>query len=339
MSTWLTRGDPVVSICCATYNHVGYIEDALRGFVAQVTSFPFEIIVRDDASSDGTADIVRRYAEAYPHIVRPVLEQKNQYSQGVRATPVLVNLARGEYLALCEGDDYWITNDKLEKQVQLLREHPESSMCVARTVRCKNDERQQLVCQELYQDNGKDLQRFEDIQGVHFHTSTYLIRTHIYRDALNQYSKKIQIGDYATRFMLVAVGPFALLKETVSVYRDTGHGMWSSLNPTAQMARLLSATEGYYRHFDNADYRRFFGLQLFTQYRWMFLNGTWSFNHRSAFANLGRFLYFAFKYGVPRSAMARWFDKPVQAMGFLLKRCLPDRYWKYLQSLWRKLRQ
>lgn len=305
MSTWQTKSDPVVSICCATYNHADYLEDALRGFIGQVTTFPFEIIVRDDASSDGTSDIVRGYAARYPNIIRPILETENQYSKGVRATPVLVNLARGQYVALCEGDDYWITSDKLEKQVQLLRDHPQASMSVARTVVCKYSEEQGWICPSVYTDNGKDLQEFEDIKTGYFHTSAYVIRTALYRDVLNKYSSKIQIGDFATRLLLVIDGPFVLLKEIVSVYRTTGRGMWSALDADAQCARLINALEGYYQHLDSAGYRKYFEEMLYVNYRWKFRYGNWAFNKKSPFSNFRRFLYFTLKARVDRNILSR----------------------------------
>jgi glycosyltransferase involved in cell wall biosynthesis len=269
------------------------LENALRGFIGQVTTFPFEIIVRDDASSDGTSDIVREYAARYPNIIRSVLEKENQYSKGVRATPVLVNLARGQYVALCEGDDYWITSDKLEKQVQLLRDHPQASMSVARTVVCKYSEGQGWICPSMYSDNDKDLQEFEDIKTGYFHTSTYVIRTALYRDVLNKYSSKIQIG------------PFVLLKEIVSVYRYTGQGMWSSMNENQQKARLIKALEEYYQHFDRADYKKHFGEMLYVNYRWMLRNGNWAINKKSPFENFGRFVFFTLKYRIRRDVFSR----------------------------------
>lgn len=305
MRTWLSHGEPVVSICCATYNHADYLEDTLRGFIGQVTTFPFEIIVRDDASIDGTTDIVKKYAAQYPSIIRAVLENENQYSRGVRATPVLVNLARGQYVALCEGDDYWITSDKLEKQVQLLRDYPQASMSVARTVVCKPSEGQGWVCPSVYSDNGKDLQEFEDIQTGYFHTSTFVVRTDLYRNILNNYSKKIQIGDFASRLLLVKDGPFVLLKEIVSAYRTTGRGMWSSLDAESQCLGLLVALEGYYQHFEGDDYRKYFEELLYLNYRWMFRYGNWAFNKKSPFANFGRFLYFTFKARMDRNALPR----------------------------------
>lgn len=102
------QGDkPVVSIECATYQHVTFIEDALRGFLGQDTDFPFEIPVRDDASTDGTADIVRDYAERYPSIIRAVLKTENRWPE-VGPRQVLEPMVRGDFVARCEGDDYWL---------------------------------------------------------------------------------------------------------------------------------------------------------------------------------------------------------------------------------------
>jgi glycosyltransferase involved in cell wall biosynthesis len=121
MRRW--QGDrPVVSVRCATYQHVGFIEDALRGFLGQDTDFPFEVLIRDDASTDGTAEIVRDYAERFPTIIRAVLETENRYPE-VRAGSVLGPMVRGQFIASCEGDDYWTDPRKLQIQHDGLVEH------------------------------------------------------------------------------------------------------------------------------------------------------------------------------------------------------------------------
>jgi len=125
MKSWITVGNPVVSICCTTYNHEKYISKAIESFLMQMTDFPFEIIIRDDCSTDSTADIIKRYVEKYPNIVKPIFETENTYSQGIRPMPVVFAKATGKYLALCEGDDYWTDPNKLQKQIAFLENNPD----------------------------------------------------------------------------------------------------------------------------------------------------------------------------------------------------------------------
>lgn len=99
---------PLVSICCLTFNHEPYIRECLDGFLMQKTNFPFEVLIHDDASTDHTADIIREYEVQYPNIIKPIYQNENQYSKGVRVTWTFqFPRAKGKYIAMCEGDDYW----------------------------------------------------------------------------------------------------------------------------------------------------------------------------------------------------------------------------------------
>ncbi|MCP9612683.1 glycosyltransferase [Coprobacter tertius] len=119
---------PLVSIRCLAFNHEKYIRQCLDGFVMQRTTFPVEIIVHDDASTDGTAAIIREYAERYPNII-PLLETENQYSKKDGSLGRIMNAAvHGKYVALCEGDDYWTDPLKLQKQVDFLESHPDYAL-------------------------------------------------------------------------------------------------------------------------------------------------------------------------------------------------------------------
>jgi glycosyltransferase involved in cell wall biosynthesis len=109
---------PVVSIVCHTFNHKAFIEDALNGFLMQETTFPFEVIVHDDASGDGTTQIVSNYALRYPNIIKAIFQVENQWSKGIRPRGYTFPLVKGRYITLCEGDDFWISSDKLERQVR-----------------------------------------------------------------------------------------------------------------------------------------------------------------------------------------------------------------------------
>lgn len=121
---------PVVSIICTTYNHERYVDNALQGFFSQATDFPFEVLIHDDASTDRTQDIIRRWQARYPRIIRPTLQTVNQLSRGVRPIELLLAQARGEFVATCEGDDYWLHAGKLQAQVDHLRAHPDVSCSV-----------------------------------------------------------------------------------------------------------------------------------------------------------------------------------------------------------------
>lgn len=120
----------MVSVLCAAYNHEKYIRQCLDGFVMQKTSFPFEVIVHDDASTDGTADIIREYEAKYPDLIKPIYQTENQYSQGISISKnYLLPNAHGKYVALCEGDDYWTDPVKLQKQVVYMEKHPQCTLC------------------------------------------------------------------------------------------------------------------------------------------------------------------------------------------------------------------
>lgn len=125
--------DPLVSICCTSYNHEAFIEDAVRGLLDQETDFSFEILIHDDASTDRTRQIIERYAESYPNIIKPMYQLENQFSKGL--PPNLsynIPRAKGKFIAFCEGDDYWIDNRKLQIQVNKMIDNKTLSGCFHR---------------------------------------------------------------------------------------------------------------------------------------------------------------------------------------------------------------
>lgn len=108
----------MVSIRCAVYNHELYIRKCLEGFVMQKTNFRFEAIVHDDASTDGSAAIIKEFAEKYPDIIKPIFEKENQYSKHDGSLGrIMDENSHGKYIAFCEGDDYWTDPLKLQKQI------------------------------------------------------------------------------------------------------------------------------------------------------------------------------------------------------------------------------
>lgn len=119
-----------LTVFCLAYNHGQYIKQCLDGFVLQQTNFKFEVVVHDDASTDDTARIIQSYADKYPGLIVPILEEENQFSKRNNSiSRIVIPYFRGKYIAFCEGDDYWIDQNKLQRQVDFLDSHTDYTMC------------------------------------------------------------------------------------------------------------------------------------------------------------------------------------------------------------------
>jgi glycosyltransferase involved in cell wall biosynthesis len=121
-------GNPLVSVCMITYNHEFYIREAIEAVLMQKTNFPIELIIGEDCSNDNTRKIVREYEKKYPAII---VGQYPETNRGMMENfTTVLQSARGKYIALCEGDDYWTDPLKLQKQVDFLEENGDYSLCV-----------------------------------------------------------------------------------------------------------------------------------------------------------------------------------------------------------------
>ena len=124
--------EKLVSIFCLTYNHVGYIRDALDGFVNQKTNFKYDVFVYDDASTDGTSDILMKYQEMYPDVFNVYISERNTWKDENRYKflyDLEIKNLNAKYVAVCEGDDYWTDPLKLQKQVDILEKNQKISLC------------------------------------------------------------------------------------------------------------------------------------------------------------------------------------------------------------------
>lgn len=132
----MKQDKPLVAIHCLVYNHEPYLRDCFEGFVMQKTNFPFVAIVHDDASTDGSVAIIREYEEKYPHIFKPIYEAENQYSKNdgslERVMSAAIETTDAKYVAMCEGDDYWMDALKLQKQVDFMEMNIDYVLCCHR---------------------------------------------------------------------------------------------------------------------------------------------------------------------------------------------------------------
>lgn len=218
---------PIVSICCGTYNHENYISDAIEGFLMQETDFPFEIIIRDDCSTDRTAKIVKQYAERYPQLIKTIFEQENQYSKGVKHLTVTSKQAVGEYIALCEGDDYWTTPSKLQKQADFLISNPLYYGCFHDCTilyeKKENNKKPYLRIGKRIIDKDVDLTSLIDENNIA--AASIMFKNFI--DEIPKYWRETIKGDYALMITIAAQGKIKYLPEVMSVYRVHEGGVWS----------------------------------------------------------------------------------------------------------------
>jgi len=132
--------DPLVSICIPAYQHEKYIAQCIESVLSQETDFPFEILIGEDDSTDGTRGICMKYAEEHPDRIRLFLRKsENKMIRNGKKIGRLNHLglygsARGEFLCICDGDDYWVDNSKIQHQLDLMRQYPEASICITNTI-------------------------------------------------------------------------------------------------------------------------------------------------------------------------------------------------------------
>lgn len=219
---------PLVSVCCMTYNHEKYIARALDGMLAQKTNFPYEIIVHDDASTDGTAAIVREYAQKYPDIIRPIFQTENQYSKEPKIIRnFMLPRCRGKYMAECEGDDFWICEDKLQLQVDFMEANPECQMCT-HALRSIVADTEELVLENHYMDHDGYLDPGLIIQDVHSpQTATFLYRKTMW-ETYPEFFQNMGIGDYPKRVFCAVTGGVYYMDKVMSCYRKFTSGSWTN---------------------------------------------------------------------------------------------------------------
>ncbi len=217
----LKNSKPLVSIICEAYNHESYIHHALDGFIMQKTDFIFEILIHDDASTDKTADIIRQYENKYPDLIKPIYQKENQYSKGVKITTgVQFTRAKGKYLAICEGDDYWTDPFKLQKQVNFLEKNPEYGLVYTEVDRLIN--KTKTIEEELFRNQIRLKQNtFTDIliNASWLAPCTWMIRTDVYfryKCLQNDYVA----GDFRLLLIMSKNSKIYFLKESTAVYRE-----------------------------------------------------------------------------------------------------------------------
>ena len=248
----------MVTIRCLAYNHEPYIRQCLDGFVMQKTNFRFEAIVHDDASTDGTADIIREYAEKYPDIIKPIFETENQYSKrdgSIRR--IMDEHTHGKYVAMCEGDDYWIDPLKLQKQFDFMEQHNDCSLCFHAYEKLNNDGSRKII--KRYNSSLACCPKMDIINkpGSIMATNSMFYRMKLLTD-YPQWARTAPVGDAPLALVLTTRGNVSYINEVMGCYRSNSIGSW-----TSKMSSDFSKRKKHYyaimkmwKSFDNwSDYK------------------------------------------------------------------------------------
>lgn len=230
----------VVSVACITYNHAPYIRQCLEGFLMQKTNFPIEIIVHDDASTDGTDDIIREYALKYPELFKVILQEENQYSKGVDVLSLVFERSAGKYIALCEGDDYWTDPLKLQKQVDFLERNKDVTMCFGNAVQhFENGYQEDSLVANIENRFYSGVEIFKEWQVA---TATVTFRYEILKSALYktvQNNSNFIFGDTVLFLTCANYGAVYGMRDVLATYRRHDSGLVLSMTRSPEKVRLF----------------------------------------------------------------------------------------------------
>ena len=255
---WPEGTVPLVSICCITYKHEKFIAKCIEGFLMQETTFPVEIIIHDDASTDRTAEIIRAYQAKYPQLIHSILQKENQKSKGKLVIPIPFEACQAKYVAMCEGDDFWTDPQKLAKQAAFLDAHPECASCFHNAVAFSDDQcnsspdlslnkrGNSLMCRPGTKSRYSQKDFFK---GNVIPTCSVMFR----REAVGKlppWFEKLSVGDLPLHVLCTEHGTAGYLPDVMAAYRVHSGSFWSSrpfMNQILLKIKMFEELERYLR--------------------------------------------------------------------------------------------
>ncbi|MBA4107475.1 MAG: glycosyl transferase family 2 [Pirellula sp.] len=237
---------PKVSVCMVTYNQERYIAQAIESVLAQETNFRFEIVIGEDCSTDSTRSIVRELAERHPDRIRPLFHERNL--GGKQNFMRTYDACRGEYMAILEGDDYWICPHKLQRQVDALDARPDWAICFHPAEISYEDWRKPAGrWPETWEKSESTI--IDLFDKCYIPTNAAVFRHRLF-SRLPEWFADLYIGDWPLHILNAAHGNIGFLPEVMSVYRVHDKGVWSSLDHGTQMEALYRMLTAVDRHFE-----------------------------------------------------------------------------------------
>ena len=246
---------PLVSVCCLTYNHEDTIAQAIEGIVKQETNFAFELIVHDDASTDKTADIIRSYKEQYPDIIVPILQEENQFYKCNLAKEFVNPKARGKYIAICEGDDYWTDSLKLQKQIDYMEANPGCTMTFHAIHQLNSDG----TFTSYYPLKKTGVVSTEEVikRGGLFCPSVSLVIRRDICEIWPDFRLATRIYDFPIQVLSAINGEVYYINEAMGVYRFAAKGSWTEAHEEKTDYKHMQIEEEWLRLFNEYTQERY----------------------------------------------------------------------------------
>jgi glycosyltransferase involved in cell wall biosynthesis len=239
--------EPLVTVLVLTYNQLHLVDQALEGILAQRTDFDFRVLIHDDASTDGTQDRLRAVAADHPDLIELILQEENQLSQGVSIPARLLLRTHSEFVAFCEGDDYWTDPDKLQRQVDFLSANPWCTLCHHHYTILNDGGRKE------YETSLRDYlaslpwRTDERVPGHRLavtnfvKTCTAMVRRAAIRDRVLIAAHDVRPGDHIVFCSAAENGDVGFIDRDMATYRLHDQGSWGMLDHGARVLTHLGA--------------------------------------------------------------------------------------------------
>ncbi len=233
-----------VSVLVMTYNHAKFISKALDSVLMQETEFNYEILISEDCSSDRTTEIILSYHQKFPEKIRLLLSEKNLHSNEVVRRGI--HAAKGEYIALLDGDDYWTSSEKLQKQAAYLDSHVACTLCFHNANAFSDNSEGQSWHWTL--PNQKEISTLEDLWlGNFIATCSTMFRKNVVKQVPNWYNLFFPITDWPLYILIAEHGYIGYINEVMGAYRQHSGGLYSPYSEKEKQAKTLA----FYKKIDH----------------------------------------------------------------------------------------